>query len=115
MRKSHERKRQPASANRSKRALRKSTLRSVARPIAMTRSVASSAGSGGVGSLGSLAGWATAPRRELTLGARLWRLLRVRLLAVLDEDLVDLGHERVHELVLGEHSDDLALAEERAL
>src|SRR2546430_16807584 len=108
--KSHLRKRQSAIANRSKRALLKSTPRIVARPIAMTRSL------DGTGSwLGALSGWDTAARCELALGARFRRLLRIRLLAVLDEDLVDLAHERVHELALGIRADDLALAEERAL
>src|SRR5439155_393220 len=78
-RKSHERKRHDASAKRSKRALRKSTPRSVARVIATTRSGATSGagsaepattssgfGSGlsGSGSLGALSGWDTAARRE---------------------------------------------------
>src|SRR5258706_4950285 len=130
IRKSQLMKTQPASEKESNRAFRKSTLRSVARLIETTRSLAvswagdaASAGSGGVtgatslggGSLGSLAGWDTAPRGQLAGVGALRRLRRVRLLAVLDEDLVDLGHERVHELRLGEHAADLALAEERAL
>src|SRR5438309_4260937 len=102
-RKSHVTKRQPASENLSKRALRKSTLRSVARLMLTMRSGGvSGAGSGAApsisspGSLGPLSRWDTAARRELTLVRQLRGLLRIRLLAVLDEDLVDLGHERVH-------------------
>src|SRR5437879_7699373 len=53
--------------------------------------------------------------REHPLVRELRRLLRVGLLAVLDEDLVDLREERVHELVLGIEADDLALAEDCAL
>src|SRR6266850_5522697 len=131
-RKSHVTKRQPASEKRSKRAFRKSTDRSVARLIAtMLSGCGSGAGSLGAavslsaassastsprgGSLGSLAGRDTAPWGELAGMRALRRLVRVGLLAVLDQDLVDLGHQRIHELVLGEHADDLALAEERAL
>src|SRR5436309_1054779 len=129
-RKSHERKRHDTSAKRSKRALRKSTPRSVARVIATTRSGATSGagsaapattssgcGSGlsGSGSLGALSGWDTAARRELALVAQLRRLLGVRLFAVLNEDLVDLAEQRVHELALGIRADDLPLAEDRAL
>src|SRR5439155_25322113 len=129
-RKSHERKRHDASANRSKRALRKSTPRSVARVIATTRSGATSGAgsaepattSSGFGSalcgsvsLGSLSGWDTAARRELAFVAQLRRLVRIRLLAVLDQDLVDLAQQRVHELALGIRPDDLTLAEDRAL
>src|SRR4051812_16418395 len=108
---------QPASAKLSNRALRKSTPRSVARLIATTRSgvPAAATSSGSSGSLRSLAGWDTAPWCELAGVRRLRCLLGVRLLAVLDEDLVDLAHERIHELALGIRADHLALAEDRAL
>src|SRR5688572_26131754 len=106
-RKSQRSKRQPPSVNLSKRALRKSTSVMVARCSATTRSSS--------GCLGSLPCWDTAPRRELTLMRQLRRLLRVRLLAALDKDLVDLRQQRVHELVLRIDTDDLALAEDRAL
>src|SRR5687768_3092472 len=106
-RKSQRSKRQPPSVNLSNWALRKSTDVIVARCSATTRSSS--------GCLGSLSGWDTAPWRELTFVGQLRRLLRVRLLAVLYQDLVDLGQQRVHELVLGIDADDLALAEDRAL
>src|SRR6266852_4020505 len=108
-RKSQVIKRQPASEKRSKRAFRKSTDRSVARLIAtMLSGGASGAGSlwaavplsaagagstpPGGGSLGSLAGRDTAPWGELAGMRALRRLVRIGLLAVLDKDLVDLGH-----------------------
>src|SRR5207245_3550753 len=53
--------------------------------------------------------------RELPGVRELRRLLRVRLFAVLDEDLVDLSEQGVHELVLGIDADDLPLPEDRAL
>src|SRR6267142_5340040 len=106
-RKSQRSKRQPPSENLSKRARRKSTAVRVTRCSATTRSSS--------GCLGSLSGGDTASRCQLPLMRELRRLLRVRLFAVLDEDLVDLGEERIHQLVLRVHADDLALAEERAL
>src|SRR5688500_10885246 len=106
-RKSQRSKRQPPSVNLSNWALRKSTDVIVARCSATTLSSS--------GRLGSLSRWDTAPRCELTFVGQLRRLLRVRLLAVLNEDLVDLRQQRVHELVLGIDAADFALAEDRAL
>src|SRR5207247_481382 len=87
-------------------ALRKSTLARPARPTEMTPSP---------GWLGPLSCWDTAPGRELPGVRELRGLLRVGLLAILDQDLVDLSEQRVHELLLGVSADDLALAEDRAL
>src|SRR5688572_10414571 len=98
-RKSQRSKRQPPSMNLSKRALRKSTAVSVARCSATTRSSS--------GCLGSLSGWDTASGRELSFVRHFWRLLGVGLFAVLDQDLVDLRQQGVHELVLRIHTDDL--------
>src|SRR2546427_9471396 len=95
-----------ASWNLSNLALRKSTLARPARPTEMTAPE---------GWLGPLSCWDTSPGRELPLMRKLRRLLRVGLLAVLDQDLVDLREQRVHELRLGIGAHDLALAEDRAL
>src|SRR6266550_557061 len=105
-RKSHAMKFPTASWNLSNLALRKSTLARPARPTEMTAPE---------GWLGPLPCWDTSPGRELPLMRKLRRLLRVGLLAVLDQDLVDLREQRVHELGLGIGADDLALAEDRAL
>src|SRR5438105_5120163 len=106
-RKSHATKFATASWSLSNLALRKSTCESAARPSVTT----ASDGSG----LGALSCGDTPPRGQLSFVGQLRRLLRVRLLAVLDEDLVDLGQERIHELVLRVRADDLAFAEDRAL
>src|SRR5919201_3217141 len=106
-----------ASWNLSKRAFRKSTFASPARPTETTPGW-TSPGCGSLpteGPLGALSCWDTPPRGQLSFVGKLRRLLRVRLLAVLDEDPVDLREKTVHELVLGERAHDLPLAEDRAL
>src|SRR2546428_9918403 len=105
-RKSHETKFATESWNLSNLALRKSTLARPARPTEMTAPV---------GWVGPVSCGDTAPGRELPLMRQLRRLLRVGLLAILDQDLVNLGEQRVHEPVLRVGADDLALAEDRAL
>src|SRR5437762_8183691 len=63
--------------------------------------------------LGPLSCGDTASGSQLPFVRELRRLLRVGLFAVLDEDLVDLREQPVHELVLGERADDLSLPEDQ--
>src|SRR6266550_3337267 len=105
-RKSHATKFATASWNLSNLALRKSTFARPARPTEMTAPL---------GWLGPLSCWDTAAGRELPRVGQLRRLLRVGLLAVLDQDLIDLREQRVHELRLWIGAHDLAFAEDRAL